>query len=67
MTVAELIALLQTQPQDLPVAFRQFSEYSVMEAEHIDLMDLQAARADGYIGDARPDKPTQQWLVFPGN
>lgn len=67
MTVRELIEFLKTQPQDALVAFCQYSDYTAMEAEHIDLMNLQSARVDGYVGEARPDKPTQQWLVFPGN
>jgi hypothetical protein len=67
MKVKELIAFLQTQPQDVPVAFCQYSDYTAMEIEHIVLQDLQSARVDGYVGAARPDKPTEKWLVFPGN
>ena len=35
MTVAELIAFLQTQPQDLPVAYRCFSEQVLLEPDDI--------------------------------
>lgn len=67
MTVAELIEFLKTQPQDAPVAYCEYSYYSAMKPEDISMMELQVARIDGYVGDRRPDKPTQQWLVFPGN
>lgn len=67
MIVAELIEFLKTQPQDIPVAFEQYSDYTAMDFEFIYVRELQLARNDGYVGAARPDKSTQQWLVFPGN
>jgi len=67
MTVADLIEFLKTQPQDLPVAYCQYSDYTALKAEYIGVEQLQIARIDGYVGEARPDKPTQPWLVFPGN
>lgn len=67
MTVAELIAFLQTQPQDLQVAYRMHSEQCLMDEEHIQTFNACAPRSDGWIQDRRPDKPTQTYLLFPGN
>lgn len=67
MTVTELILFLKIQPQDIQVAFQQYSDYTVLKPEWINVEELQHARIDGYVGEARPDKPTQKWLVFPGN
>lgn len=67
MTVADLIKFLQTQPQDVLVAYRRFSETCLLDPEAIELDDLCEPRPDGWIHDARPDKPTRQYLVFPGN
>lgn len=67
MTVKELIAILQTKPQDLLVAFRCHSEWCLLEAKDIDIQPLCAPRADGWVHDARPDKPQQNYLTLPGN
>ena len=67
MTVKELIAFLQTQPQDLQVAYRLFSEFCLLEPEHIGVDSLCPPRPDGWVACRRPDKPTQEYLVFPGN
>ena len=67
MTVAELIALLHAMPQDAPVAYRCFSEHCLMEAGDIGIEMLCELRSDGWIQDARPDKPSRQYVVLPGN
>lgn len=67
MKVAELIAFLQTQPQDLQVVVRAYSEYLLVEKEDIKIKPLCPSRSDGWVHDARPDKPTQDYLAFPGN
>lgn len=67
MTVAELIAYLQTQPQDLQVAYSRYSEQCLLSADDIEITDGQSARPDGWIGAARPDRPTEKYLLFPGN
>ena len=67
MTVRELIAILQTKPQDIQVVFSQFSEWALLEADQIEVQALCAPRGDGWVHDARPDKPTQDYLTFPGN
>jgi hypothetical protein len=67
MTVKELIDLLLTYPQDLPVAYSIYSEQCLLEADDITVADLCRARPDGWIQNKRPDMPTQQYLLFPGN
>ena len=67
MTVAELIEFLKTQPQGLQVAYCIHSEQALLETEDITVVALCEARADGWVPNARPDKPTQEYLVFPGN
>ena len=67
MNVAELIELLQTQPQDLQVAYCIYSEQCLLEAGDISFLKACVARPDGWIQDKRPDKPTQDYLLLPGN
>lgn len=67
MTVGELIAVLQGKPQDIQVAYRCYSEWVLLKAEEIEVKTLCAPRVDGWVHDARPDKPTQEFLTLPGN
>jgi hypothetical protein len=67
MTVSELIEFLKTQPQDLPVAYAIYSEYALLESEDIVVRGLCLPREDGWVASKRPDRPSQQYLVFPGN
>ena len=68
MTVAELIKFLQTQPQDLPVAYRLYSEQKLLETAEIKIDEFCKARPDDYwVENKRPDKPSIKYLVFPGN
>lgn len=67
MTVAELIAYLQTQPQEAQVAYKRFSEQCLLSSEDIEVMEACAPRPDGWIQDKRPDKPAQTYLLLPGN
>jgi hypothetical protein len=67
MTVKELITILQSKPPDLPVAYEIYSEYCLLEADRITIKSLCAPREDGWVHDKRPDKPSQDYLVFPGN
>lgn len=67
MTVKELIAILQSKPQDLPVVYQCYSDWSLLEEEDIEVRALCLPRADGWVHDARPDKPTQDYLTLPGN
>lgn len=67
MKVSELIEFLKTQPQGLDVAFRCCSEQCLMTADEITITEECEPRPDGWIQNARPDKPKQQYLMFPGN
>ena len=67
MTVAELIAFLQKQPQDMQCAYLIFSEQAILDAELIKVIEACEPRPDGWIQDKRPDKPTRTYLMFPGN
>lgn len=67
MTVKELIAFLQTQPQDMQVAYRCYSEQILLDCDDISIIEGCDPRGDGWIQDKRPDKPTQKYLLFPGN
>ena len=67
MTVSELIDFLKTQPQDLQVCYGLFSEQCLLRTEQIELLTACDARPDGWVEDARPDKPTRTYLCFPGN
>ena len=67
MNVAELIAFLQTQPQDAKVAYCLHSEQCLMKTSQIGILEACEPRADGWIQNKRPDMPTQTYLLFPGN
>ena len=67
MTVAQLIEFLKTQPQDLLVAYKCCSEQVLLERNEIKIERLCAPRLDGWLQNARPDMPAQDYLVFPGN
>ena len=67
MNVSELIAFLQTQQQDLPVAFKCYSEAAVLEADEIIIVEACEPRVDGWVENRRPDKPAIKYLMFPGN
>lgn len=67
MTVLELIKLLQTFPSTLPVAYCCCSEQVMMKPEEIIILEAGKARPDGWVQNKRPDKPSQSYLLFPGN
>jgi hypothetical protein len=67
MNVKQLVEYLEKQPQHLPVVYRLFSEHCLLEEKDIRQEKLCQARDDGWVHDARPDKPSQQYLVLPGN
>jgi hypothetical protein len=58
---------LQTQQQDLQVAYRKYSEQKLLEVYEIRVEQHCKFRADGWIEYARLDKGTQDYLMFPGN
>ncbi len=67
MTVAELIAFLQTQPQDLPVVHGMYSEFLLLKQESISVDELAMPRGDGWVAYKRGDASSQKYLVLPGN
>lgn len=67
MSVAELIELLKTMPQDALVCYRCYSEQCLMGADDIDLEILCHPRHDGWVQNARPDMPSRHYVTFPGN
>jgi hypothetical protein len=67
MKVSDLIAFLQTQPQDIQVAYSLYSEQCLLGIADIVIKDFCAPRDDGWVENKRPDKPTQPYLLFPGN
>jgi hypothetical protein len=64
LTVADLIAELQKHPPDLPVVCSLHSEYCLLETGNIAVKQLCAPRPDGWVACARPDKPTQPYLLI---
>jgi hypothetical protein len=67
ITVADLVEFLKTQPQDVKIAYRCYSEQCLLELEDIKLHDLCQPRPDGWIQNKRPDMEAEMYLVFPGN
>jgi hypothetical protein len=67
MKVSGLIEFLKTQPQDLEVVYMRYSEQVLMGPFEITVETLGEARPDGWVANARPDKPTKEYLCFPGN
>lgn len=67
MKVSELIQFLKDQPQDMEVGYCCFSEQCILEEDDIKVELLSVERSDGWIHDKRPDKPTKEYLIFPGN
>jgi len=67
MNVAKLISILQKYPQDLPVAYRLYSEHCLMEEDDIYTEQLSIARADGWVHSKRADVEDVTYLIFPGH
>lgn len=67
VTVGEFIAYLQKLPQDALVCHQMYSEQCLLELDRISVEALCEPRPDGWVPNYRPDKPTIQYLVLPGN
>jgi hypothetical protein len=67
MQVKELIELLKTYPEGLEIVYQQYSEHCLMDPRDITIETLSTVRPDGWVHDKRPDRPRQQYVVFPGN
>lgn len=67
VTVKELIKFLETLPENLPIAYKLHSEQCLMELGDLEVFEACLPRPDGWIQYKRPDKPSQLYLIFPGN
>lgn len=67
MIVSELIEFLQSQPQDMKVAYQLYSEQCLLTEKDIEVKNLCHPRPDGWVQNARPDKCSEPYLVLPGN
>lgn len=67
MTVAELVAYLQTLPQDMWVAQASMGTCVLVEKCDLHVGRLPEPDEIGDIPGWRPDMPTRQYLVLPGN
>lgn len=67
MTVSDLIELLRAQPPDLLVAYRCYSEITLLRADEINVVEACEPRPDGWVHGKRPDKPSRPYLVLPGS
>ncbi len=67
MKVKDLIEFLESQDQELIVAYGRYSETVTMDADEIEVSQACPARPDGWVQNERPDVPTVGYLVFPGN
>lgn len=67
MKVRELIEVLKNFPQELDVAYYIYSECALLKPDDLAIVDACLPREDGWVHRARPDKPTQKYLMFPGS
>lgn len=67
MKVRELIELLGTFDQELPVCYTIYSEQCLLEAADLKVAKLGKARPDGWVADYRNDKESIEYLILPGN
>lgn len=67
VTVADFIKMLQKHDPNLVVLYRCHSEQCVLESFELSVFEGCAPRADGWVHDARPDKPRFKYLLLPGN
>lgn len=67
MKVKDLVEFLLTQPQDIKVAFSLYSEQCLLDVESITIIEACEPRIDGWVQYKRSDKPSEMYLLFPGN
>lgn len=67
MKVKDLIVHLQAQDQEMLVAYCFCSDQKLMHVEEISIIEAGEPRNDDYIHAKRFDKPSQKYLLFPGN
>lgn len=64
MSVADLIELLKTCPQDMLVGISRHSEHCLLQQRNVQVLELCKPRSDGWIHDKRPDMDTQNYLII---
>lgn len=64
MKVKDLIAQLQTYDPEMLVISSLHSEYILLSDLSVDLGKAQPPRPDGWVHRARPDKPTQDYIII---
>lgn len=67
MNVKQLIEVLKTYDQSLPVAYEIYSEQCLLTDEDLRVKNLGEARLDGWAHNYREDAPSFSYLVFRGN
>jgi len=67
LTVGTLKKILDQHPDDMYIVYGCRSEQVLMMSDQVNTADLGQARNDNWVHNYRPDKPTQEYLVFPGN
>jgi hypothetical protein len=67
MKVKDLIKFLETQDQELDVAYELHSEQILMQEKEIVVFEGCIERPDGWIQNKRPDMSSKKYLMFPGN
>ncbi len=67
MTVKELKKLLSDYPDDMKVAYCQFSEFVLLERKDIEVIKACEPREDGWVQCRRPDKKCEDYIMLPGN
>lgn len=64
MQVKDLIESLLQYPQDLIVIVPESTEYCVLEKSEVRITEARLLRKDGWVANARPDKPTQKYVTI---
>lgn len=71
VTVGDLVEHLKTFDQSMPVGYHLHSEYQLLGLWEIEVKtatDWKAhGRTDGWIHEVRPDMPSINYLILPGN
>lgn len=67
MTVQELIIALQAMDETLLVCYGMYSDNCILEATDLKVERHGLPRRDGWVAGLREDKPSREYLVFPGN
>ncbi|MCP4267325.1 MAG: hypothetical protein GY777_17430 [Candidatus Brocadiaceae bacterium] len=67
MTVKELKKLLSDYPDDMKVAYSQYSEFVLLNNKDIKVIKACEPREDDWVQRERPDKKCEDYIMLPGN